>query len=147
MNRVREFDPELRTEHDRRLAWSNGRLFDKLKRHCLGRMMTGRLFEEARQIVNDHTTQARLHGIEWPPLAVICLRGVGALEIIRADILPRDLEVWAVNLTVKYPQIIAREIAEALVEHFPGYRPDSIEFRRRKVVQEVEDVGMTGAMQ
>jgi hypothetical protein len=80
----------------------------------------------------------------WPELAVICLRSVGALEVIRADITSKDLEVWAVNLTVKYPQITARDIAEALAEHFPGYRPGSIDFRRRSPLNPVQTVGLEG---
>jgi hypothetical protein len=137
-------NPEIKTEHDRRLAWSCARMFDKLKRHLLRKMMTAQLFQEARQIVDDHVTEAQLHGIMWPELAVICLRSVGALEVIRADITSKDLEVWAVNLTVKYPQITARDIAEALAEHFPGYRPGSIDFRRRSPLNPVQTVGLEG---
>lgn len=141
-----EHAPESATErgadHDRRLAWSNKRLFAKLKHHLLGKMMTRQLYHEACQIVEDHVTEAALYGIRFPELAVIGLPGVGAIEVVRADLEPRDLQVWAVNLTVKYPKITACEIAEALARHFPNYVAQAIDPSRRRILPPpVERVG------
>lgn len=141
------FGTDVRTEEDQRLAYWTHRLQKRLERKCLRAMMTRQLLDDCRETVEDFRTRLRLDaGLHYPEVVLILLREVGALEVVRADIDQANLQRWIINLTVKYPRVTARGIAEALAEHFPGYRPGQLEFRRREPTTNggVHPVRMTG---
>lgn len=146
MTQMMRFGSDVRTEEDQRLAYWTRRLQTRLERKWRG-VMTRQLLEDCRELVEDFRTRLRLQGgLNYPEVVLVCIREVGALEIIRADIDEANLQRWIVNLTVKYPRITARGIAEALAEHFPGYRPGQLEFRRREPTTTggIHPVRMTG---
>lgn len=133
------FGADVRTEEDRKLAYWTARLQVMVERRCYGRPASRQLLDELRSLIDDFRIRLRLNaGLMYPELAVVLLReaagpGRDAVEIIRADIDQKNLERWVVNLTVKYPAVTARSIAQSLVEFLPGYKPGSIEFSRRVV--------------
>ena len=140
------FGTDVRTEEDQRLAYWTHRLQKMLERRWRG-IATRQLLDECKELVEDFRTRLRLQaGLNYPEVVLVYIREVGALEVVRADIDEENLQRWIVNLTVKYPHITARGIAEALAEHFPGYRPGQMEFRRREPTTNggVHPVRMTG---
>jgi hypothetical protein len=140
------FGADVRTEEEQRLAYWTGRLQKMLERRWRG-IVTRQLLEDCKGLVEDFRTRLRLHGgLNYPEVVLVYIREVGALEIVRADIDEVNLQRWIVNLTVKYRRVTARGIAEALAEHFPGYRPGQMEFRRREPTTNggVHPVRMTG---
>lgn len=141
LRRETRYDPEIQTDDDRRLADSNGRLFRRLKRMLHGQIMTQQLYDQTRDLVETHVTTARQHGVRFPDLAVVYLTGCRAVEIVRADMEPTDIQQWCLNLTVRYPQVTAREIAEALARHFPAYAGRVHAAARREALPRVEFVG------
>ena len=141
LRRETQFDSEIKSDDDRRLAESNARLFRRLRTLTYGKIMTQQLYDQACDLVEAHATEARQHGIRFPEMAVIYLPGVRAIEVVRADWEPQDIQTWAVNLTAKFPQITPREIAEALARHFPAYAKRVDEMARREPLPRVEHVG------
>jgi hypothetical protein len=140
------FGADVRTEEDQRLAYWTGRLQKMLERRWRG-IVTRQLLDECKELVEDFRTRLRLHGgLNYPEVVLVYIREVGALEVVRADIDEANLQRWIVNLTVKYRHVTARGIAESLAEHFPGYRPGQMEFRRREPTTNggVHPVRMTG---
>lgn len=141
LRRETQFDSEIKTDDDRRLAESNARLFRRLKTLTYGKIMTQQLYDQACELVEAHCTEARQHGVRFPEMAVIYLPGVRAIEVVRADWEPLDIQQWCLNLTVKFPQIMPREIAEALTRHFPAYARRVHDAARREPLPQVEHVG------
>jgi hypothetical protein len=140
------FGADVRTEEEQRLAYWTHRLQKILERRWRG-IVTRQLLDECKELVEDFRIRLRLDGgLNYPEVVLVYIREVGALEVVRADIDEVNLQRWIVNLTVKYPRITARGIAEALAEHFPGYRPGQMEFRRRAPTTNggVHSVRMTG---
>jgi hypothetical protein len=146
VSQAMRFGADVRTEEDQRLAYWTGRLQKMLERRWRG-IVTRQLLDECKEMVEDFRTRLRLDGgLNYPEVVLVYIREVGALEVVRADIDEANLQRWIVNLTVKYRHVTARGIAEALAEHFPGYRPGQMEFRRREPTTNggVHPVRMTG---
>jgi hypothetical protein len=146
VSQAMRFGADVRTEEDQRLAYWTGRLQKRLERRWRG-IVTRQLLDECKELVEDFRTRLRLNGcLNYPEVVLVYIREVGALEVVRADIDEANLQRWIVNLTVKYRHVTARGIAEALAEHFPGYRPGQMEFRRREPTTNggVHPVWMTG---
>ncbi len=140
------FGTDVCTEEEQRLAYWTHRLQKMLERRWRG-IVTRQLLDECKELVEDFRTRLRLDaGLSYPEVVLVYIREVGALEVVRADIDQSNLQRWIVNLTVKYPRITARGIAEALAEHFPGYKPGAIEFGRREptINGGIHPVSMTG---
>jgi hypothetical protein len=146
VSQAMRFGADVRTEEDQRLAYWTHRLQKKLERMWRG-IVTRQLLEKCREFVEYFRTKLKLEAdIDYPEVVLVYIREVGALEVVRADIDEANLQRWIVNLTVKYRHVTARGIAEALAEHFPGYRPGQMEFRRREPTTNggVHPVRMTG---
>ena len=114
-------DFQVVTEDDKRLARANGVLFERLKNHLRGRVMTNQLYSSMLSVIGDHRFECARKGITFPQLVAVWLEGIRAVKIVRADLKQRDLEVTIANWTREHPDITGHEIARALVRHFPGY--------------------------
>lgn len=99
-----------------------GLIHQRVSAFCNGRRCDRSTVERVRDMVQDMREIARLRdGVMIPPMHVIVFPKCGAVEIVRKDMEEAGLNIWIVNLTVKYPTITPQEIAGALKAAFPDY--------------------------
>lgn len=116
----RDEDPE----HQARLNESAGLLYERLCQFCAsGRKISSTTMHAIEGIVRHHITAARQDGIKFPDMRVVIVEGVGALEIVRADLEHSSIQVLIKNISIKYPDADPIEIAKGIRRAFPAYHP------------------------
>jgi len=66
-------------------------------------------------------------GVEFPRMTVVALPSVPQFEFVRASYDRASVEQLVINLTVKYPRVSMAEIAMAVHQAFPDYKPEFAE--------------------
>lgn len=66
------------------------------------------------------------HGIAFPQLTAIIYEQRGWIELVRADLDEGGIQVVVRNAIVRFPDITGRELAEAIHNTFPSYRPSAV---------------------
>lgn len=109
-------------------------LQQKLAALMLGRQLNRHLFRMCRQLVREHRVQARAHGVTFPDMTVLPVRTAQrqAVLAVREDLDDRAVQVYAVNLTVIYPEITAEQIAFALQHAWPGRNFSNLNLSQRR---------------
>lgn len=126
------FGNDVKTEEDRRLAYWGDRLSKMILRKVAYQPLSRQLHHDVADMVEQFRVKFNQNtGCIFPKMVVCFIPEVGAVEIVREDLTQQDLQTWIVNCTVKYPRVTAQDLARALARHFPGYRPDRLEFVTR----------------
>jgi hypothetical protein len=95
-------------------------------RAFVSRPMTRQTFHEIDQCVYDETVRIRIRtGIRLPALTAIILPRWGWIEVVRADMEHRGIQVVIRNLITRFPNIDgANDLAPAIRRAFPRYDPE-----------------------
>lgn len=121
-------------------------LFDALHRLAARDARDGTAFyltvSSMKDLLKSHRDTMRYRGVLFPKLVLLSVPRLGAVEVVRDDLDWKSVQALVLNLTEKYPAIQPRELAEAIAETFPQFRPGSqgqvnVELRRKKSAREV----------
>ena len=93
--------------------------------------------DDAYGIIDAHRVAWLLRGVKFPRMRILAFPSIGQMEIVRADLDRKGIQVTLVNMTVKHPRLTADDIAAACAHAFPDYRPDPgpMERRATKIIQ------------
>lgn len=120
-------------------------LFERLNRLAASDAASGtaqyQTIDTMRGLIKSHRDHARYLGIPFPKLVLLNIPRLGAVEVIRDDLDWKSVQTLVVNMTEKYPAVTAQELAVAIGETFPQFRPGAqqqvnVELRRKKSASE-----------
>lgn len=90
------------------------------------------LVDEFLSVEPSFRRHVRAQGIDFPQMTLLLLPRFGAAKLFRRDLEGPGIQRVVINLTVEFPTITAREIAEAVAAAWPEYaRKVNAEARRK----------------
>lgn len=83
-------------------------------------------------------------GLKFPNMVAIVLPSIRQIDIVRADLDQGGVQVVVVNLTRKYPDVTAKDIAYGVGRVFPDYMRRALEagMANKKRILTLADVGL-----
>lgn len=87
--------------------------------------------EDLEALVKDHRAQCRNRGIKFPELVPIILVRQQAVEFYRRDLDDKAVQTVILNLTAKFPDVTAEELALGVGRAFPEYAKSRLNFEAR----------------
>lgn len=87
-----------------------------------GLPMTERTMRKIEQDLKDIRFRATLKGIDIPKMTAVMIPSVGALEIFRADLDRKGVNIVVVNMTRKFPDLKMDDLVVAIRRAFPDHR-------------------------
>lgn len=120
------------TENVSREKLSADELGRKIYREMAGMPLNRASLRKVESMVQEHVKSARRHGIDFPDMTVIPLRGIGSFQIARRDHDAKDLQVLVWNLYAMHPLLTEEELAWGIEHAYPGQNfPSHLNLRPR----------------
>jgi hypothetical protein len=125
---------------------AHGDLVRRLSLVTAGRVPSRMLYEDVIKVRDDHRTEWRVKGVDFPHLVIFAVPRLRIMELWRADLDYASIRTKMMNLVMAAPEVTMQELALALQSAYPDFGQRAIVDEGEAIVERVRRHRMNGSL-